>query len=412
MATSLSISVSKSHLKKDNTMAVRIRMVHNRASKYFLTSVVVTRDQLNRPMTKVKDPAVVEALERKMKAMRDIIASIDGAEHLDAEQLYREVTKLLSGGQAWSLDIFEYAEAKMPAMERKTAEGYRSSLHAFARYLGKERCDINEITHKMVVDFRTYLETEPAVKGNGMTYKAKAKGCRAVSYYLGCLRALHNMAREEFNDYDVGLVRIPRQPFLGGVIPSQPSTQHRALSAQKVLEVYQYQTDDKHIQMARDAFMLSFFLIGMNSVDMWSLEADQLQDGVITYNRSKTDSVRQDKAIMKVRVESEAAEIMERWRDQTGHRLLSYSRMYSTASNFNRYLNRYLKRIDPELTFYAARHSWATLARNECGIPFDVVHESLNHSRRGDERVTDIYIQRDWSRVWEANRKVMDMLNL
>lgn len=53
---------------------------------------------------------------------------------------------------------------------------------------------------------------------------------------------------------------------------------------------------------------------------------------------------------------------------------------------------------------------WATLARNECGISRDDVAEALNHARRGSDRVTDIYIERDFTRVWEANRKVLDLV--
>ena len=68
------------------------------------------------------------------------------------------------------------------------------------------------------------------------------------------------------------------------------------------------------------------------------------------------------------------------------------------------------ERVPDGLNFYYARHTWATIARNECGVSFDEVHESLNHARRGNDRVTDIYVERDFSRVWEANRKVLDLV--
>ena len=38
------------------------------------------------------------------------------------------------------------------------------------------------------------------------------------------------------------------------------------------------------------------------------------------------------------------------------------------------------------------------------------VGEALNHSPRGSERVTDIYVERDFSRVWDTNRKVLDLV--
>lgn len=40
----------------------------------------------------------------------------------------------------------------------------------------------------------------------------------------------------------------------------------------------------------------------------------------------------------------------------------------------------------------------------------DDVAEALNHARRGADRVTGIYVERDFTKAWEANRKVLDLL--
>ena len=59
-----------------------------------------------------------------------------------------------------------------------------------------------------------------------------------------------------------------------------------------------------------------------------------------------------------------------------------------------------------DLEFYAATHSWATLAINKVGIDKFTVHAALNHV---DEsmRVTDIYIERDFQNENKANAKVV-----
>ena len=56
--------------------------------------------------------------------------------------------------------------------------------------------------------------------------------------------------------------------------------------------------------------------------------------------------------------------------------------------------------------YYAARHSWATLAVNKVGIDKYTVHSALNHI---DEamKVTDVYIERDFKIENEANSKVL-----
>lgn len=91
---------------------------------------------------------------------------------------------------------------------------------------------------------------------------------------------------------------------------------------------------------------------------------------------------------------------MEKYKDYTGKKAFRFYQMYNTANNLNRAINVGLKEIDKllkvdNLEFYAARHSWATIALNKVGIDKYTVHSALNHV---DEamKVTDIYIERDF----------------
>lgn len=76
-------------------------------------------------------------------------------------------------------------------------------------------------------------------------------------------------------------------------------------------------------------------------------------------------------------------------------------------------VNAALKRIaDREglepFTFYAARKSWATYARNICKIEKATVDEALAH--RGDYALADIYISKSWDHLNAANREVLALL--
>ena len=91
---------------------------------------------------------------------------------------------------------------------------------------------------------------------------------------------------------------------------------------------------------------------------------------------------------------------MEKYKDYTGKKAFRFYQMYNPANNLNRAINVGLKEIDKllkvdNLEFYAARHSWATIALNKVGIDKYTVHSALNHV---DEamKVTDIYIERDF----------------
>lgn len=63
------------------------------------------------------------------------------------------------------------------------------------------------------------------------------------------------------------------------------------------------------------------------------------------------------------------------------------------------------------MEFYAARHTWATIASNEAGVDKYTVHTALNHVDE-NMRVTDIYIAKSWDSIDAANRKVLDYVKL
>ena len=92
--------------------------------------------------------------------------------------------------------------------------------------------------------------------------------------------------------------------------------------------------------------------------------------------------------------------------------MFRFNRMYNNPSAFSYNLNRGLKEvgdlIDEEgLTFYAARHTMATIAFNETDIDKMTIHDMLNH-QLPVYKITDIYIKKDFKKINEANFKLID----
>lgn len=399
MSTTFSYVIFPHHKRADGTITVKIRMIHNSKVKYCTTSVCVTKEQLTKRMDRITDPRILEAINVKLDEFRQRTATIPNAEYLPADRLWELVRGEIRSEHVFELDVFIYTREKMRKMEAKTAEGYKSMLSMLGRFTSKQELDINTITHAWLLQFRDFIESQTS------------KGSRAVSYYLSCLRHIHNLAREEYNDDDLGKTNIPRQPFRRGLIPPQPVTKHRILTLEQMHSVMNYEPHTERGRLAKDVFLLSFYMIGINTADLYYLTSESLKNSLINYNRCKTDSTRQDGAPMSVRVEPEADALLLQHKGR--QRLLDFADRYSTHQNFNKNVNKGLKEIGDaigvdDLSTYYARHTWATFARNECGIEKATVHEALNHAPDKSERVTDIYVKRDWSRVWEANRKVLD----
>ena len=151
----------------------------------------------------------------------------------------------------------------------------------------------------------------------------------------------------------------------------------------------------------------------MNLVDLYCIESGEYQNGRFTYKRRKTSKRRKDYAKISIKVEPEIVKLIEKYKDQSGVRVFCFYKIYSTHKIFVSSVDKGLKNVakilntNESLSSYYARHSWATIARNKCKISKSDVDECLNHVDP-NSKMADIYIEKDWGMIDEANRKVID----
>ena len=286
------------------------------------------------------------------------------------------------------------------------------------RFIGKEELDINLITLDFLEDFKSFLNKEREIRTKRLMQQGKrVPSNRSLSLYLISIKKLFNEAKKRYNKKDKNLILIPNSPFIELEIPKQEATRKRAISADIIKKVWKLPYKDMkkgykatcRYNLAKDCFILSFCLMGMNSADLYN--ATEMKDNTIIYNRTKTKDRRLDKAQMKVDIPKLAQPLIEKYKDETGKRLFNFYQYYVDEKGFNKAINYGLKEIGTlleidDLEYYAARHSWATIALNKVGIDKYTVHAALNHV---DEtmRVTDIYIERDFANENRANAKVV-----
>ena len=409
--------------RADGTYNVRIRITHNRQIKRLSTNIYVTSEDLTRS-GKIKNQKVLDQCEPLLKKCRDFCNSLGfSIENMYIDELADKVKIQLQGGDRLSLDFITYTKEKTKSMNPGTAGIYINMLNALQRYIKRSTLDISEINTAFLKGFESFLETEPSQRGNNRkkeTQEVKQKGGRAVSSYLSYVRAIHNRAKEEFNDEDRGVINIPYSPFKNFKIKAQPRTRKRALSIDQIQKIIDLPYEKEIVggrtnrfNLAKDCFILSFALIGMNSADMYT--SDLPKENIITYYREKTKTRREDRAEMQIKIEEVIFNLIDKYKD--AKKLFRFYRHYADPATFNKALNKGLKKIGEligidDLEFYAARHSWATIARSSSvGIDKYTVHEGLNHAPDKDMKVTDIYIDRDWSLIWNANEKVLALFD-
>jgi integrase len=314
------------------------------------------------------------------------------------------------------LNIIDYGRKIIKQMEADGHKGnasvYKIALNNLVKFAGED-ISVQEITVGFINDWIKYLTDMPA-------RPKRIRGTRAQSQYPATLRAIINRAKAEYNDEDLGLIRIPLSPFKKIKLPKVEQNRKRALELIKLQQLINLPYKNvnhngfNRYNFAKDMFLLSFMLIGMNEVDMYY--CDDCKDGRITYQRTKTKNRREDKAEISIMIQPEAKALIDKYRDPTGQRVFRFYLEYSSVDAFCASINKGLKLIgddikENDLEFYAARHTWATLAVNDAGIDKYVVHTALNHVDP-TMKVTDLYIKKSWDPIDNANRKVIDLVNM
>ena len=198
-------------------------------------------------------------------------------------------------------------------------------------------------------------------------------------------------------------------PFRRRLI-KQVATRKRALPRETLRRIGGADLSALHPKyaLARDLFMFSFYTRGMSFVDMIYLRKSDVRDGVLTYRRKKTGQT------LSLRVEAPLQEIIDRYDSDSPYVLpvLTADDSYRAYRQQQRELNKFIRKIgellgiSEPLTFYVARHSWATLAR-DCGTPLTVISAGMGHT---SERTTRVYLaQLDRSVIDKANRKIINL---
>jgi len=389
MAT-FKISILEHQERKDGTFPVYVRVTNNRKSAYIKTGVYVDRSQITKNY-ELKDTDVMSVLAKRIIEYRKKILSIE--QNADV----RDIAKHLTAGDE-IVDFFKFGY-ELAKTKGSGESNYVTALNSFAKYMGTNSLPFSMLHVKNLAGFENHLV------GSGLK--------RAPSLYLSSLKHVFEKAKKQYK----GL--IANDPFADYVLPEQNVAEKRALPIDLIRRIMNYapagrDSGFRRDTFAKDVFLLSFYLIGMNSADLY--HCPPARDGRLTYNRQKTKDRRSDNAVMSVKIEPEAERLIEKYADSDGKRAFCFYKMYSTAKNFNWTLNKGLKIIGrdkdvgiDDLEFYAARHSWANIATNRCKIPKAIVHEALNHV---DEKmkITDLYIEKEWWHIDEANRLVLDCI--
>lgn len=281
--------------------------------------------------------------------------------------------------------------------QHRTMQHYKTTLNTYTHFRRNRDIALSEINTEEIRTFEAYLKNVVGVCNN------------TSSFYLRILRATYNKAVEK------GLT-IQRNPFRN-VYTGIGKPRKRAIPTASVCQIKHMDSTQEFTpkqELARDTFLLCFYLRGISFIDLAHLRKSDLKDGYLHYTRSKTGQR------LTIRWEKEMQKIVDKYKSQTA--FSPYLLPFLTGNNHSRqnkatdtrqeelrlYHNAetrmayHLKKLGAriglpgKLTLYVARHSWATAARDR-HIAISVISEALGHH---SEATTQIYLRSITARKW------------
>lgn len=372
--------------RRDKRMRISLIVTSGNTKKRIHTDLLATKGDLNRQGRLQKDSPLyykvrdmIAEVERKM-GMQDTFLT---GERPSAAVMVRRMEK------ATVPTFLEFAEEWLEKADMKGKKNYRSVVNKFKTFLNGYDMPLEDFSYQTFDDFYQYI-----------------KDIRTFAQYLNAIRVIYLDAEKRYD--------IPPYYSFHYKIPRQPAARHRALDVDTIRRIFAYDGKGTRAVLARDCCMLSFCLAATNSADLYT--APPIKGNIFAYDRMKTKDRRTDNAHIEIEIPQQAKALVRKYRDRT--HAFCFHRMYFSYVKFNSIINLGLKviqkKIEEEtgqtmepLTFYAIRHSYATIARNEVGIEKSLIHELLNHIDR-DTAIDDVYIRKDFRMINEANRKIVD----
>lgn len=389
--------------RKDGYYPVYIRIVHRTAPDYIKTDKMVDGKGLTKAM-EVKDPFIVKFCTDR------ITQYIERLNHVDISTwtVKRVKEYLLSGDE--DICFSDYARKHHDKMfnagQERNARNYELAYQHLERFAGTNRVMFSHLTSTFVAAW---------IKSLGETKRAK-------EMYPTCIRQIFKEACKEYNDYDNGIIRIKTNPWVKVSIPSADKPEKLAITPEECRAFFSAPLPESKFksplpELGRDVAMMVLCLGGINTVDLYELKKTDYQDGIIKYKRAKTKKFRADGAYMEMRVPTILLPILEKYlTDETDEHLFSFYNRHTTSDSFGANVNIGIKKICESLNIpkenqycvYTFRHTWGTVAQNDCGASIDDVAFGMNHAN--GHKVTRGYIKIDFSPAWQLNDKVVDLI--
>lgn len=365
MAT-LKLTVFKAKVLKDGRHKIRIAVCHKHETSYIITNFIIDSEAQfkNGQVVKRPDASMMNSkLRNLLNEYQEKLDAIKNKEIYSCSQIKNIISKPQSENE--SATFQQICMAYENELVEKGSSGYagllRQNRKYFTEYVHGDilLCDI---TPEIIEGYSAFLR------------KNKKLGETTNGMMMRHTKTIINRGIKK------RMVKYEVHPYIDFSIPSSP-VREIDISVETFNAIRKSSPQEKRLRIARDLFCLSFYLGGINLIDLMSYDFKKSER--IEYVRTKSRNTTVGVKVISFTIPEPAMAIIRTWMNKTTGKLdFGYKFTYK---NFQRYISRSLAAlvksigISEKVMFYSARKSFAQYA-SEIGIPDGIIDYCLGHS--------------------------------
>lgn len=379
----VSVLLDTRTVNKEGTYPAKIKVYFQGKPKYYPTGICMSTKEELEEVLESKSKKNIEIQDIIGKELSRILKNVDILVERGTFS-FSNLNNMLGKNIGGSLN--EMISAKIKELENEEKFGssafYKGTLSLLKRYM-KHDVPIKEVT----VEWLNGLEK----------FILKTANQTTVAMNMRNIRATMNIAKQ------VGVIRESDYPFGRGKYQiKEGSGKKKALNKKQLKAIAEYSDGSMTTEFYRDLWLFIYFCNGLNVADLISLKFSDIQNDEISFIRKKTKDRTRDVKRIYAAITPEMYSIINKWGNDPKKSVYIFPFLKPGDSawehekkkkNLTKLINKRMKMIGEKLnlgkiTTYVARHTYATVLRNE-GVPISIISPMLGHS---SVTTTEIYL--------------------
>lgn len=349
---------------------IRIAVAHRSQTRYISTQFILDseRQMKNGKVVRHENADDINAcLRRMIYEYEEILSSIHYLQSLSCTELIHLIAReQQKKGVTFNAVANEYLSSMKNEERKKSYKLYGIACKRLQKY--------------MKGDFPLVQLTPLQIQGFAKAMQEEGLSETSIRIYLTLIKVILNYARKmDYVNYSV-------HPFVLFKMPTG-NTRELDLTVAELQKIRDVELSKPAQIMARDIFMLTYYLGGINLRDL--MEYDFRNQKLMRYVRHKTRNSKKGKGEIVFSIQPEAQVIIDRYMSDSGKLVFgkhsTYEKVYSLVFR-HIYKVAKLAGVNRKVSYYSARKTFAQHGY-DIGIEIEKIEYCIGHSMKSNRPI-------------------------